>query len=171
MGHTTPEQHTTTRTWASLSYSEAHGMRFFLDHHHELGREARHIAGADHDLALWLVDAGNAFADQVKTFPNDLKHPCWREWRAAGLSPQVAATVALHRKPMVRIVDERLLCPVCGAADQIAERDAAVRHNPLRVSDGRIYGAFEDCEFQHDRFVCQLCLSEVRLPSRVEDWT
>lgn len=171
MGHTTSDQQPTTRTWDSLTYSEAHAMRHFLDHDHDLGREARRIAGDDHDLALWLVDAGGAFADLTKTFPDDLNHSCWREWRAAGLSPQVAAQVALHLKPMARIVDERLICPVCGAADRIAERDVAVRHNPLHVSEGRVYGATETCEHEHDRFVCQHCGVDVRLPSRVEDWS
>jgi hypothetical protein len=171
MGHTTPDQQheSATRTWDSLTYSEAHAMRFFLDHDYDLGREARRVAGGDHDLALWLVDAGNAFADQANAFPDDLNQPCWRAWRTAGLTPQVAAKVALHRKPMAQIVDERLVCPVCGAADQIAERDVAVRLNPLHVSDGNIHGSIESCDHEHDRFVCQHCDTDVRLPSRV-DW-
>ncbi|RLK54437.1 hypothetical protein [Actinokineospora cianjurensis] len=171
MGHTTADQQPTTRTWDSLTYGEAHAMRYFLDHDHDLGHEARRIAGDDHDLALWLVDAGNAFADGTKTFPDDLNHSCWREWRAAGLSPQVAAQVALHLKPIARIVDERLICPVCGTADRIAERDVAVRHNQLYVSEGCIYAATESCDYEHDRFVCQHCGIDVRLPSRVEDWS
>jgi hypothetical protein len=170
MGHSTPGQHdAATRTWDSLTYSEAHGMRFFLNHDQELGREARRIAGGDHDLALWLVDAGNAFADQTKTFPHDLSHPCWREWRTAGLTPQAAARVALHLKPMVQIADDHLICPVCGAVDQIAERDVAVRLNPLHVSDGTIHGSTESCDHEHDRYVCQHCGIDVRLPNLV-DW-
>ncbi|MCP2097330.1 MULTISPECIES: hypothetical protein [Actinosynnema] len=169
MGQTTPEQQATTRTWDSLNYSEAHGMRHFLEHDDDLGRQARLIAGEDHDLALWLVDTGRYFASLTGMFPDDLGHPGWREWRAAGLSPQVAAHVALHLKPMARIVDEHLVCPVCGSADRIVERDVAVRHNPLHVTEGSIYGGLDSCDHEHDRFLCQACGIDVRLPGRVED--
>jgi hypothetical protein len=174
---TTPDPSAASgRAWDSLTFSERRTVQFLLDHDVELGRDVRRAAGDDHDFALWLMAAANAFADIVGAFPHDLADPAWRKWHSAWrLSPQLAAKVALNLwlrlTPTARVIDEQLACPVCDRVGEIVEQDKAVRFNSLDLCDGAIFAGTGDADFEHDRNLCQLCGSTVRLPSRIEDWS
>lgn len=168
---TEPRKWSQTRTWTDLSFSEKHHLQFLLDHDHALGRVARFAAARDIDLAVWLMDAGNAFADETSSFPRDLGSPMWRTLYDNQLDPRAAAKVALHRIPMARIVNEQLVCPVCGTADRIVERDSATRHNELHVSGGEVFASNGDSDFYTDATVCDVCDTPVRLPKPIVDWS
>ncbi|HEY3691126.1 MAG TPA: hypothetical protein VGL46_12605 [Pseudonocardiaceae bacterium] len=157
------------RSWDSLSFIERHTVEVLLEHA-RFGREAAEIGGTDRDFTLWLFDASVAFADRTQEFPQDLTDGAWRGWYAKGLTPWGAALVALHRKPMVRIAGEKLVCPVCETGE-VFERDVAVRYNQLQADDGYVYGTAESADFVHDQYVCDHCESGVRLPRRVEDYS
>lgn len=163
------------RTWDSLTFSERRIIEFMLDHDAEFGRDVRQAAGDDHDFALWLLAAGNAFADIVQAFPRDLADPAWRQWYKAPLSPRIAAKVALNLrlqlKPTAHIIDEQLVCPVCNAVGEIIEQDTAIRANQLDVDNGAIFAGTGDSHFEHTRNLCQRCGSTVRLPKPIEDWS
>jgi hypothetical protein len=158
------------RTWNDLSFGDRHTAEVLLEHA-DIGREVAENTRSDRDFTLWLLDASLAFADLVQEFPQDLADGIWRDWYFENVSPCVAARIALHHKPMVRIDGDRLVCPVCRTADEISARDVAIRYNPLHVDDGYVFGTAETPDFVHDKYICGHCDSSVRLPRGVEDFS
>ncbi len=158
------------RSWNELSFSDRRTVEILLEHA-DFGRAVAENTRADHDFALWLLDASLAFADLTQEFPQDLADGIWRGWYADDVSPWVAARVALHHKPMVRIDGGQLVCPVCQTPDEISARDVAIRYNPLTVQDGHVFGTAETPDFVHDQYICGHCDSSVRLPRGVEDFS
>lgn len=161
--------------WDSLTFSQRRAVEFVLQRDREFGCAVRDAADGDYDFALWLLAAGNAFADIVEAFPYDLTDRVWRSCYRSRLSPAIAAKVALngwlHLTPTARIVEGELMCPVCSSTGRIIEVDVATRGNDLTVSDGLIFAGTGDINFDHDRTVCERCASTVRLPQRVEDYS
>lgn len=74
--------------------------------------------------------------------------------------------------PEVVIQDGSLICPRCGAEDEIKEEDQALRWNDLHLSDdGFVFGSLGDSQFDHLRFLCGACEQPVDLPLPVEDYS
>jgi hypothetical protein len=158
------------RSWDTLSHGDRRVLEVLLEHA-DFGRAAKAAGRADRDFTLWLLDASLAFADLTNAFPQDLADGTWRGWYADGVTPWVAARVALHRTPLAYIDGEQLVCPVCKTAGEIFERDVAIRYHPLTVEDGHVYAALDDIDFVHDQYACDHCSTRVRLPRGVEDYS
>jgi hypothetical protein len=119
-----------------------------------------------HDFAVWLNQVYDDFAaatDGAEFY--DMSNVRWHQWYSQHMLPVTAVRIELHRRPLARIVDDQLVCPVCETPDRILERDQAVRDNELHVEDGVIGVSLEDSNFETVRWFCGRCYSEVRLPT------
>jgi hypothetical protein len=163
-------------SWADLTPRDRRIVRAFLDHVPVGAAISRDAAVAlwpkHHEYELWLFRAANAFADQTDgVYPVDYDHPAWLCGFKQGLSPLVVAKNVLRLLPLVRIVDDRLVCPVCGIEDAIVEIDESVRENELTVQNGAIFGSTGDYSFEPTGCRCAGCQTDVQLPGRVEDYS
>ncbi|MFI5593450.1 hypothetical protein ACIA5G_50960 [Amycolatopsis sp. NPDC051758] len=172
---TTDEEHADSgpgargrRSWDALSHGDRRVLEVLLEHA-DFGRAAEAAGRADRNFTLWLLDASLAFADLTNALPQDLTDETWRSSYAEGVTPWVAARVALHRAPSAVIDGGHLVCSVCQTAGEIFERDVAVRYHPLLVEDGDVYAALDDIDFVHDQYACDHCGTRVHLPREVED--
>jgi hypothetical protein len=163
-------------SWTDLTPRDRRIVRAWLDHvpaGEAITRDAAAALWPNHrEFELWLFRAANAFADQTGgIYPVDYDHPAWLSGYEQGLSPLVVAKNVLRLLPLVRIVGDRLVCPVCGIEDAIVEIDKSVRENELSVDDGVIFGSTGDYAFHGAGFRCAGCQTDVQLPGPVEDYS
>jgi len=139
------------------------------------GQELAAAAGKNLDFAVYLVDCVREFRAICGAEPHDLDAPAWWQWFQLRKTPEVAALLALHAAPMVRIIEfdeggeddpgEQLVCPVCAVADTIEQHEVAARRTEIRLEAGQIRVARgEPGHFDHLRYACSACGSTVRLP-------
>lgn len=89
---------------------------------------------------------------------------------ARRLPPEAAVRLALHHRPLAKVKDGELKCPVCKVVGGIVEFDSAIRMNRLHVVGDVIHAATGDATFETDKHACEHCGVEVRLPSEITEW-
>lgn len=155
--------------WQDLPAPTQHLLSAYFDAG-EHGRMVWRASGHDHDFALWLAAISAEFTVRCGHVPADLTDKRWRHHYDATRSPAEAAQLDLHQRPIVRIDDDELVCPVCGAAGQICEEDRATRRHELSIHGARIVASDDDHLFEHDRYFCGSCDTTVQLPQLIDHY-
>jgi hypothetical protein len=102
----------------------------------------------------------------------DLDGAEWSRYHDVDMTPRVALAAALHAAPIAGVRGRSLVCPVCHTADEIRQVNRGFQEYELSVdTDGQIFASAGDWSEDSSSFVCGACLSTVRLPRKVEDYS
>ncbi|ONI88136.1 hypothetical protein ALI22I_20580 [Saccharothrix sp. ALI-22-I] len=75
---------------------------------------------------------------------------------------EFATTKADVEPPATRIHDGVLVCPACGARNQLHEVDIAIRFNPMEATGpDSMLVSLQDINFEHLGFICLACRTPV----------